>query len=240
MSCYDALVRAAPGLRWPGRGHVFTASLRDLDPPLHMRLGSTDGFVAEEVFLRNVYGAVRSAAPAETRSVLDLGANVGFSAMLWHAWWPAATIWAGEPDGANLDVLHLNVAPFASQVHVIRACAVGTPRPVELDRNHGAAAFRRREVTDPTGIHLPGRSVAELLDTHAIADLDLLKCDIEGAEREVFANCHAWIGRVRCMVVELHDDYGVAELEDCVVQGGGRFERMESGDPTIAILRRAE
>jgi len=81
--------------------------------------------------------------------------------------------------------------------------------------------------------------VGEILQTHGIGILDLLKCDIEGAEREVFAACDAWIGRVRCMVVEVHDGLGIPELAHALARAGGRFESVETGDPTVGIFRQS-
>ena len=43
----------------------------------------------------------------------------------------------------------------------------------------------------------------ELLDTDRI---DLLKMDIEGGEREVFADSGEWIDSIDQIAIELHDD----------------------------------
>jgi hypothetical protein len=43
-------------------------------------------------------------------------------------------------------------------------------------------------------------------------ELDLLKVDIEGAEKELFANAH-FLERVGCCIVELHKDYALDALE---------------------------
>ncbi len=237
-SYYDALVRARPRWPWPGSGGLVAVGLRPLEAPLYLRLGSTDWFVAEEVFLREVYAVVRGAAPADTRTILDLGANVGLTLALWHSWWPQARMVAVEPDEDNLRVLARNVAPFAAQVQAVRACAVGAAREVQLDRRAGQAAYRLADTGTTAGATLPGRTVADILQTQAIDELDLLKCDIEGAEREVFAACAAWIGRVRCMVIEVHDDLGIPELAGMVARAGGRFDLVDAGDPTIAVFRR--
>jgi hypothetical protein len=37
-----------------------------------------------------------------------------------------------------------------------------------------------------------------------IGSIDLLKVDIEGAEKEVFEDCD-WMQHVGCLVIELHD-----------------------------------
>jgi FkbM family methyltransferase len=239
-SYYDAMVRAQPSWPWPAAGRVVKARIRALPAPLHLRLGSTDWFVAEEVFLRDVYAVVRTVAPSDTRVIVDLGANVGLTLALWHAWWPEAHMVAVEPDDDNLRVLALNVGGFADRVRTVRACAVGVAREIELDRHASEDAYRISEIGHGAGPRLPGRTMGEILKAHGIGGVDLLKCDIEGAEREVFAACDDWIGRVRSMVVEVHEGFGVSELADLLGRAGGRFESVDAGDPTIAVFRRTE
>jgi hypothetical protein len=42
--------------------------------------------------------------------------------------------------------------------------------------------------------------------------VDLLKCDIEGAESEVFSNCCSWIGLIKNLVAEIHPPYTTQAL----------------------------
>jgi hypothetical protein len=44
-----------------------------------------------------------------------------------------------------------------------------------------------------------------LLREHGVDRVDVLKVDIEGAEKEVFASCSSWIDRVGVLIVEFHD-----------------------------------
>lgn len=53
--------------------------------------------------------------------------------------------------------------------------------------------------------------------------MDLLKCDIEGAEAEVFANCADWIERIRWLMVELHPPYDKRKCLADLERNGGRF-----------------
>jgi FkbM family methyltransferase len=236
-SYYDALVRATAGLAWPARGTTVGIALKALAQPLFVRLGSSDWFVVEEVFLRDVYAGVRELLGAEVENVVDLGANVGITLRLWHAYWPHAKLLAVEPDGDNLRVLRRNLqaAGCASSVCIVRACAVGTARTVHLQRGPAAAGYRIADVSH--GEPVAGRTVAQLLDAAGFGRVSLLKCDIEGAERELFAACAAWIQRVRLLVVEVHDGYSAELLERDLRANGGRFERMVSADPSIVILR---
>jgi FkbM family methyltransferase len=47
----------------------------------------------------------------------------------------------------------------------------------------------------------------KILSDHKIDVVDILKIDIEGAEKEVFENSAAWIDRVGVIVIELHDSF---------------------------------
>jgi hypothetical protein len=50
-------------------------------------------------------------------------------------------------------------------------------------------------------------SIPSLLRRAECDQIDLLKVDIEGAERLLFAEgCHDWLAQVGCLAVEVHDD----------------------------------
>lgn len=48
-------------------------------------------------------------------------------------------------------------------------------------------------------------SLPDLLTRYGIDRIDLLKIDIEGAEREIFSDSAPWIARVGAIATELHD-----------------------------------
>jgi hypothetical protein len=50
-----------------------------------------------------------------------------------------------------------------------------------------------------------------------------LKCDIEGAKRELFSDCRAWIGRVRNISIEVHGDYTRQNLMQDLARNGANF-----------------
>ena len=57
------------------------------------------------------------------------------------------------------------------------------------------------------GVEVPAFTVEQILDDNNVSRVDLLKVDIEGAEKEVFANGQ-FLPRVGHIVIELHNDYG--------------------------------
>jgi len=57
------------------------------------------------------------------------------------------------------------------------------------------------EIADVTAIDF-----LSLMDNAGLNEVDLLKIDIEGAERIVFTgDCEPWLDRVRNIAIELHD-----------------------------------
>jgi hypothetical protein len=51
----------------------------------------------------------------------------------------------------------------------------------------------------------------EICQENELTGIDLLKVDIEGAGKELFANAH-FLERVGCSIVELHNDYTLDAL----------------------------
>ena len=78
-----------------------------------------------------------------------------------------------------------------------------------------------------------------MLDKYKIGVVDLLKIDIEGAERFIFeddALVAAFLGRTRFIVIEIHDEFNVRErICRCLAVNG--FEYFDVGELTIGENR---
>ena len=245
LSLYNRLL-GKPALRWlPGRGKLAEVRLSSATHPLYARLATTDFVVLDEIFMAGEYDGLLSGDLGPVRQVVDLGANVGFSVRLWQQKFPAAKIIAVEPDEANLEVCRRNVAagPAPGNVSLVRACVAGTARPVYLDRTGGEYALSMRDGQGDGGAQpIQALPLDGILQEHqAAVVIDLLKCDIEGAEAEVFADCRPWIDRIRTLVIELHPPYSGEQFLDDLRRNGAEFEvrsrDVMPGGPTVMILR---
>jgi hypothetical protein len=70
-----------------------------------------------------------------------------------------------------------------------------------------------------------------------VSKIDLLKIDIEGAEKELFSvPCDSWLTRMRIMVIELHD-HMIPGCEQALerVTRNRRFLKMIKDENTILI-----
>ncbi len=226
---------------FPGRGSVVRLHLRDDPRPFFVRVGSSDFTVMDEIFLGQEYDGFLAGVRGEVRTILDLGASVGMSIRRWQRQFPHARIVGVEPDAdsTRLARMNANVAPTDGMpaVTIIEACVAGTARMVSLDRSTDAWRYRMIEARD--GDRIQATTVQSLLQQANVCDpIDILKCDIEGAERELFADCGAWIGRVRNMVVEVHPPYSAAELEADLKRCGADFRMQvtQSGGNQLAMF----
>lgn len=173
--------------------------------PVHLRLKTSDLSTFLKIFVARDYDFPVSAAP---EVIVDAGANVGLSSVWYANRYPGARIVAVEPEPSNFAILRKNVAPYSNIVPLRAALWSSSEELVVVDPGIGHWAFRtERPVgsSQPSTGTVPAVTVDRLMADLGITRIDLLKVDIEGAEKEVFADASAWIGRVNAIVVEIHD-----------------------------------
>ncbi len=191
------LTYASPvdGLRRYVRGsgdYPWSARLRTPLGPVVLTVPHPhDVRTVNEVFCRHDYGAwSRADAP---RVVVDVGANIGVSAVYFLTRRPDAVVHCWEPVEHNLEVLRANTAAFADRCHIHEAALAPTA---------GTADFLVEPVGRYSGLadHLTASPVHRTVRVRcdAVADalravvreegrIDLLKIDTEGSEESLVA-----------------------------------------------------
>jgi FkbM family methyltransferase len=234
-------------LHWglPGRYATVRVHLRGHQSPFYLRLSSTDWLVLEEIFHHGEYVFVERHVK-KAAVIVDLGANAGFSVRYWHALYPDARIIAVEPEPANCQACEKNIAAagLTSKVELVRAAIGLRAGRADLLDAGGEWGYRVRNGGSGRGIAVDVCPLDQVLDEHAPGQtVDLLKCDIEGGERELFAECGRWIDRVKAMVIELHPPYGFRELKEDLSRCGAKFGVVEVSSRKacpIVFLKRLE
>jgi FkbM family methyltransferase len=228
---YNGVVNRFGGvLPLPGRGKVWELQVRGLDGPVHVRQGSADWGVLKEVVFDGEYDfAADRLAGEELRQIVDLGANVGLAARYWLHRFPGADLIAVEPSGPCLEVCRRNVvsAPGGGRRSFVNACVSDREGSAWLDISRGPVLSHLTRSGGPNRLPVECLSVDQVLarggSRHRI---DLVKCDVEGSEREIFRDCSGWIRRVRYLVVELHGGYRHRDLEADLRRGGAHCELL--------------
>ena len=131
------------------------------------------------------------------------------TALYFVARYPQARIFAIEPNPDNF-ALHKRNTASEPRITALQACVTPLPRQTVFIETSGPAwGFRTNSAQ--RGVPVRGVSLAELMDDYGLARIDFLKIDIEGAERDVFAEGE-FLTRVSAIVAELHGGYTLAHL----------------------------
>jgi FkbM family methyltransferase len=230
-------------LRLPGLGMTVPMRFSRLAGGAFIRLGSSDLLVAHELFERGDYDAALALDLGATPTIVDLGANIGLSIRLWQQQFPGASILAVEPDAQNLALCRRNVAagPSAAAVILVQACAAGRGRRVGLDRGALEWGIRLVEPDEAAPGEVDAVPMAALLERAGLrGTIELLKCDIEGGEAELFTGDVRWLGQVRWLLIETHAPYDLAALRADLRLAGFAFapERLRQlGGASIYLGR---
>jgi len=151
---------------------------------------------------------------AHPRRILDLGGNIGVASVFFHAVHPEAEIVAVEALPANQTLLQENFRINGVSGRVIPAAVADQPGKATffLGQADNSSVVRQPWMTGEA-IEVDCITVPEILLRMGWNEIDLLKVDIEGAERALFRDCRAWIGKVGALVAELHDGYSIEEFD---------------------------
>lgn len=227
---YDRALRRLRSWPLPFRRRVTAIHLANQDAPIYIRLGTTDFAVVSELFHAAEYAPAVRAHGHDAARIVDLGSNIGISLRFWRAAYPTAALVGIEPDADNFALcVRNNQSRSGPPTQVVRACVGLSRRSVTLDRsgdewgikmNAGGAAGA------PPSEQVDVITFTDLLErTKSDGPIDILKCDIEGAEAELFSDGAPWLEKVRTLVIETHEPYNVDRLMADLAKGGHRFSR---------------
>ncbi len=177
-----------------------------LEHPVYLRLRTTDVSVFRQVFVTREYDSEFSMPP---RVIVDAGANIGLTSLFYLSKYPEAMIIAIEPESSNFRMLTKNIEPYPNIVAIQAALWKENGSITLVDPGFGNYGFQTLEGVGPIDLSCqrPTRALTldSLMSDLHLDSIDILKVDIEGSEKEVFATSTAWIDRVGVIVVELHD-----------------------------------
>jgi len=169
--------------------------------PVFVRLNTSDLTVFEEVFLLDHF---EMSFNVDLGLIVDGGANAGYVSVYFANRYPNAHIIAVEPEPSNCEILRRNTSRYPN-VTVLQAAI--WPKKMALEIENGEASkmgFRMRETELQEGT-VEALTIDDIIGLQNAKMIDILKLDIEGAEKELFSGQPQWLGRVRMVIIELHD-----------------------------------
>jgi FkbM family methyltransferase len=216
----------------------YTACVNYGGKPLRIRMDTSDISVFEGVLMDEEYDlSFLSLSPG---TILDVGANVGFTSIFFANRYPQSRIFAVEPEESNFRALLGNVKPYQNIVP-IRAAVWNKRGKVQI-RNRQAEkwAFQVSEwEKGASSSMVDALTIDDLIKITGANTVDVLKIDVEGAEVEVCGeNAEDWPGKVCVIVIELHDRFreGCSDAFERAVKGRG-FRRFRRGEHIILFKK---
>lgn len=202
---------------------------------IFLRRHTTDIAAFEQVFIGREYDL--PTGEMSPKFIIDGGANVGCASMFFAQKFPQAAIWAFEPEGSNYEVLQQNGKRF-SNITTMKAAIWSSDTHVEIGNPSDEKwAFRVQQAAGDSSSRIQALSIPSIMKLAGADRVDILKLDIEGAEKELFSReCAQWIDQVGVIIIELHDWIlpGCSEALSNATRGL-RWIRSQVGENTILI-----
>lgn len=177
---------------------------KGLHHPVTARRGSSDIDVFQQIFTFREYRCLDNIELSGT--IIDIGANVGFSAVYFLSRFKNCNVIAVEPDPQNYAILVENVAPYGDRCRTINAAVWPYRERLKLDPSStsiGQEWGRRVARAAANDVSIEAITMHELITLSGQERVTLLKIDIEGAETELFRSCD-WLEKIENIVIELH------------------------------------
>ena len=226
-----------PACHWLKSKPVVRFRIRGYAECFLVRMGTSDLECLLEVILEEEYSQALLLQKS-AGLIIDAGANVGYAARYFLRAFPGSIIICIEPDEENMSLLRRNVSIVSgySSAMFFQCFLSDNPGEMHIDRSRPAWAFRMSPGRSKSGESIPAKTVDQILEeTGTIGRrVDLFKCDIEGAEAQLFRSPGPWLSRVSCLVVETHGPYWATSFIEDIRRFSRNFDFVQEDEMVFA------
>jgi len=184
-------------------GNWNNFNLKKLKYSFSFRNNPFDFATFEEVILKEDYNLTINFNPS---TIIDGGANIGLTSVFFANKYPNADIVAVEPEEGNFEMLKKNTKNYG-RISLIRSGIWSHSAILSvIDEGKGNNSFTVAEILSPKVDSINAISIYDIMQERSWDTIDILKLDIEGAEKNVFEkNFEQWLPRVKILIIEFHD-----------------------------------
>ncbi|WP_017260202.1 FkbM family methyltransferase [Pedobacter arcticus] len=201
---------------------------------------SSDFSVFLQVFLDEQYLPVVNFClfnKLEIKNILDLGANVGFTSIYLHKAFKKASIYAVEPDENNFKTLKRNTS-FLKKLTTINS-AVWSHKTFLTPSYQEESDWGKTFLVDKNNSEnkIETVTIDQLIKDYSLETIDILKIDIEGAEKPVFEGDISFLNKTKVIAIEIHEDYIEKQVITDVLLAHN-FVLTEAGELIIGVNKK--
>jgi FkbM family methyltransferase len=220
-STFDFLLQGGHIVAKEGRYNKIALSAPLYSRPVffYVRRKSTDIVIFKEILYQQEYRyltELQQKLNLDVRYIIDAGANIGTATVYLKSVFPEATIVCIEPEADNFAMLQKNiqvngfdrVTPFKGGLWNKETWLEVKSgfRDKERELSFYVTEVGESERTDNS---ILGITVEGIKAKWAFPRIDILKIDIEGAERYLFSNladCRRILADVKILAIEVHEE----------------------------------
>ncbi|MCA1707418.1 MAG: FkbM family methyltransferase [Actinobacteria bacterium] len=177
-----------------------------------MRPHTSDWRVALETFRGRYHLIPPGREPIQV--ILDLGSNIGLTMVDYASRHPSARVYGVELDDGNAAVCRTNIDQFGNQCKLYVGAVWPREQTVAYQLEKGEEWAARVAESERARVRTTRTLTLNGLVDKIGEPIDFLKMDVEGAEREILRGNTEWAEQVRCVKVEVHEPYTVAECRE--------------------------
>ena len=198
-----------------------------------IRTGTSDMQVFHDIFIWDEYSFLKPVA--EHITILDIGANVGYSSTYFAGIYPKCEVVAVELMHSNFEQLSRNTAFLGNRIRTVEAAVWSHNDGVSIAddtfRDGDARSHHASEAEDGKSL-VPSITMLNLMQQHAMPRVNICKIDIEGAEYELFADGNrGWTNHCDVILLEIHEDLRTFDIADAMHHDG--FQSFTAHELTI-------
>lgn len=177
--------------------------LPKLKRSIYLRKNSKDLETFEEIFMTNLYN---TQLPFEPKTIVDAGANVGLASLFFKLKYPNSSIVAIEIESNNVIAIKKNTMDF-SDFELLEKGLFNKKAFFKIEDPYNATnSFQIKEVLENDQYDIESITLDEIIETKKWDTIDILKIDIEGAEKQLFeSNYENWLPKTKVIMIETHD-----------------------------------
>ncbi len=173
--------------------------------PIFLRNNTSDITVFYQIFFEKSYAVNYRIDP---KIIIDCGANIGLSSIFYKIKFPNAVIYAIEPEITHFNLMVKNTKGFKDIICINSGIWNKQTHLLLEDNLSEKWGFKVSEVSYSNEYTIPGISIPYLMNKYSFNEIDILKIDIEGSEKELFdSNFESWLPKTKVLLIELHDGH---------------------------------
>lgn len=197
----------------------------------YIRNKTSDSDTFRGVILWGEYNSLLDYKENNLKYIIDAGANIGFTSLFLNRHFADASIVAIEPDNGNFKIFEKNIEINKIQniIPLKRALWVNNDS-LEITNDFADGrewSLQVKKAENKMNLQVNGITLNQIMEMHNFPYIDILKIDIEGAERELFHDddfLEVIKNKVKRMIIEIHYkdellDLIYSKMEKCGFEG---------------------